>query len=184
MEEERRMEITSKPFQRSKARIATNSTLVQPFILGGGASLSQSRASQPSQPALFITGVISLGDGWLARLSLSRKRKRKRERLLGVAAVTQLRPHLICLKYTAPPAEVLMATRPHPLLSLSPPFSFFFPPLFPLSRAPFEPRTATMPRGRGGAGSRIIDARIFFLFFFFPRKRGGERALIAANSRR
>lgn len=79
MEEERRMEITSKPFQRSKARIATNSTLVQPFILGG-ASLSQSRASQPSQPALFITGVISLGDGWLARLSLSLERERGRER--------------------------------------------------------------------------------------------------------
>lgn len=36
--------------------------------------------SEQSQPALFITGVISLGDGWLARLSRKGKRGREGER--------------------------------------------------------------------------------------------------------
>lgn len=109
-----------------------------------------SEQSQPAQPASLVYHRRHIAGGRVVgeTLSLSKEKEEERERLLGVAAVTQLRPHLICLKYTAPPAEVLMATRPHPLLSLSPPFSFFFPPLFPLSRAPFEPRTATMPRGR------------------------------------
>lgn len=77
MEEERRMEITSKPFQRSKACIATNSTLVQPFILGGGASLSQSRASQPClSPASYRWGT----GGWRDSLESEREGGRERER--------------------------------------------------------------------------------------------------------
>lgn len=62
------------------------------------------------------------------------KRKRKtQKRLDGVAvAVTQLRPRLICLKYTAPLVEVLlMATRPPPPLKAS------FPHAIPLQHDPF-----------------------------------------------
>lgn len=80
-----------------------------------------SEQSQPAQPASLVYHRRHIAGGRVVgeTLSLSKEKEEERERLLGVAAVTQLRPHLICLKYTAPPAEVLMATRPHPLLSLS-----------------------------------------------------------------
>lgn len=180
MEEERRMEITSKPFQRSKACIATNSTLVQPFILGDGASLSQSRASQPClSPASYRWGT----GGWRDSLEREREGGRERGRLLGVAAVTQLRPHLICLKYTAPPAEVLMATRPHPLLS-----SLLV--LLPAALPPFaRPLRAEDRHNATGEGRAWLEnnrrADLFSSLFPAGRKRGGgERAPIAANSRR
>ena len=134
-------------------------------------------SSQPClSPASYRVGR-GMGLG-LARL--------ERERLDGVAAVTQLRPHLICLKYTAPPAEVLMATRPHPLLRTTP--SFFFPPAVAAAAAAASPRPPpsflspfrfspflTMPAGLRG-GSRIID--FFFLFFFSVFYR---RAIVSGN---
>lgn len=156
-------EIASKPFQHSKARIATNSSLVEPFIVAGGASLS--RAGSLVYHRRHIRGM-----GSLAKLERESERDRERERLLGVAAVTQLRPHLICLKYTAPPAEVLMATRPHPLLRTT--LSFFFPlprhrvaflSFYPLFLYPF-PCIRTIPSrtATDGTGFRIIITVNFY----------------------
>lgn len=181
MEEERRMEITSKPFQRSKACIATNSTLVQPFILGGGASLSQSRASQPClSPASYRWGT----GGWRDSLEREREGGRERERETPrrrgrnaiTAALNLFEVH--CATGGGVNGNATSSTSLLPPRSSSRRSSPFRAPL----RA--EDRHNATGEGRGWLeNNRRAD--LFSSLFPAGRKRGGgERAPIAANSRR
>lgn len=145
----RATEIASKPFQHSKACIATNSTLVQPFILAGGASLSRAAS------LVYHRRHIAEGDGLVGE-TRKRETPRRRGRNAITAALNLFEVH--CATGGGVNGNATSSTSTDLPLVLLPSCSrvtasttlFLFVSLLPLSLA--SPRTRTIPSGYGVAG--------------------------------